>query len=348
MSQNESLRRLAMARSIETERLLEELTSVLDSLWLVAWDELTPEANALISRMTQLASENELWPTRAQLRRLPEMDRFLKSAEAQLKVLQRGSAQELQEPLEKLLENLSAWDERLVKSQLPPNEPPIAWNRLDENAIRSIKAQMSTSFLTTSALLPSDQLAVIRTALIRGVAMGENPNEVAKAMYKLLRKSFDGGLARLKTIARTEMLDAYRDADLLTRDLNKDVLKGWRWTATLSDRTCPACLALDGTIYPYDEPGPLGHQNCRCTAVPVTKTWAELGFRHRELPDAIQTGREWVESQPAKVQQQILGAERYLRVKNGTLSWNDIPKRISTPGWRDSFVTRSLLDSNAA
>jgi hypothetical protein len=89
---------------------------------------------------------------------------------------------------------------------------------------------------------------------------------------------FNGGLSRALTIARTETISAHREAAAVSHQENADTLAGWRWLCALSDRSCPACLAKNGELHPVSEPGPQGHANCRCSRVPVTKSWRDLGI----------------------------------------------------------------------
>jgi SPP1 gp7 family putative phage head morphogenesis protein len=54
----------------------------------------------------------------------------------------------------------------------------------------------------------------------------------------------------------------------------------YRWLATMSDRTCPICEALNGVVFDVSESGailseslstmPPAHNMCRCTVVPIT------------------------------------------------------------------------------
>src|SRR5579885_1086562 len=88
----------------------------------------------------------------------------------------------------------------------------------------------------------------VADALIQGVALGYNPTKTASA----IRDALGGDLARALTISRTETMNAYRDASSQTYQANSDVLDGWVWTASMSERTCPMCIAMSGTIHPLE------------------------------------------------------------------------------------------------
>lgn len=104
-----------------------------------------------------------------------------------------------------------------------------------------------------------------RTVLIGGLARGRNPRAVARQ----LRREVGGSAARALMIARTEMMEVYRDAAMETYRANRDVLSGWTWLAE-SD-ACPTCAELDGQTFPIDEEFTGPHPNCRCTALPVVR-----------------------------------------------------------------------------
>ena len=70
--------------------------------------------------------------------------------------------------------------------------------------------------------------------LLRALLNGDNPLVAARA----LRTALNTSLYRAQTIARTEMLNAYRDSNLANYQANSDVVDGWVWTADLSARTC--------------------------------------------------------------------------------------------------------------
>ena len=59
------------------------------------------------------------------------------------------------------------------------------------------------------------------------------------------------------------------------------LLRGSRLLCALDERTCITCLELDGRL---DAPPHPIHEGCRCTTVPVLKTWRELGIDLDEMP----------------------------------------------------------------
>ncbi|MCW5953668.1 MAG: minor capsid protein, partial [Propionibacteriaceae bacterium] len=169
-------------------------------------------------------------------------------------------------------------------------------------------------------------------------ALGTNPKTVARHMLKRAKHGFEGGLRRAKTIARTEMMGATLAAALAWRQANADVLIGWRWTCEFSSRTCPSCLAMHGQLFSLDEFGPDDHQNGRCTATPVSKSWADLGIDLDEPADMFPDARAWFDAQDEATQVEIMGRTRLDALRSGRIGWDDIPVRRPNPDWRDSVV----------
>jgi len=210
-------------------------------------------------------------------------------------------------------------------------------------AMDAIVKRATTRIHSLTQPLTRDMVANMKAVLIRGVVVGDNPRAAARQILQRCEQTFSGGRARALNIARTEMIDAHRSAALLSRKANSDVLKGWRWHTTLSSRTCPSCLSQSGTLHDLDEPGPLDHQQGRCTAVPVTKSWDELGFKGLPEPaDTFPNARQWFDEQPKEVQQRIMGPQRLQQLQSGQLGWDDLAVKKETPGWRDSWQVRPL------
>lgn len=187
--------------------------------------------------------------------------------------------------------------------------------------------------------LAADAQAAIRVQMSRGIAVGSNPRRAAALAVRGIEDRWNGGLERARVIARTEMIDAHRTAAQRTEQANADVVGGWEWLTHGDERTCRACLSMHGSRHEIDEPGPLGHPNCRCARVPVTKTWEELGFPGMRDPvSRTGTAEELVESLSADELRRILGDDGYAAWKAGDYPISAWSRRKSTDGWRDSYV----------
>jgi SPP1 gp7 family putative phage head morphogenesis protein len=183
-------------------------------------------------------------------------------------------------------------------------------------------------------------------ALITGIATGMNPNAIAP----MVRDALNVPLYRAKTIARTEMLRSYRSAQVQNYRANSDVVDQWRWTCALGANTCEACLYYDGQLFPLDQDMDFQHINCRCSAIPVTKSWANilgpLGIDTSNIEDVSfsrQSGMDWFNDQAESVQQQILGP-RYDGWANGDFTFKDMVGMRSSTEWGDSMYVKSLKE----
>ena len=176
-------------------------------------------------------------------------------------------------------------------------------------------------------------------------------------MVRAVQGNFEGGLARALVIARTEQLDAYRAAAQAHHAANRDILQGWQWYAELDHRTCASCISHHGETHPLDEPGPLDHHQGRCTRLPLTKTWNQLGFDDIDEPDSAVNegdGYAWFQSQPETTQRDILGPKRFQAWTDGryppddwtTLKrhWSPDKHGVMRQDWRDSWHVGPVHD----
>jgi hypothetical protein len=146
------------------------------------------------------------------------------------------------------------------------------------------------------------------------------------------------GLSRALVISRTETLDAHRAAAALGMSQHADVLQDWQWHAKLDTLTCASCWAQHGTAYPLSEPGPLDHQCGRCSRLPRTKPWAELGFDIDEPPSVLPNAAQLFTELDAADKLKILGPARYKAYVAGDFPIEAWSVRRSSDGWRDSHV----------
>lgn len=119
--------------------------------------------------------------------------------------------------------------------------------------------------------------------------------------YRKLRDRIDQALGEAadnsETLVRSWVQASNVRAQRAVHEANSDVVQGWRWDATLENAdfgrgtgTCLRCLALDSKDEVYPQGGgpeiPL-HPNCRCVAIPVTKSYKDLGLDVPEIDDAL-------------------------------------------------------------
>jgi SPP1 gp7 family putative phage head morphogenesis protein len=164
-----------------------------------------------------------------------------------------------------------------IKRELgpPPAGLAVSFNSLPVGAVNDITARLGSGKPLRELFdsFGTDAAKLAREALITSVGLGLGPRKTAAAVRDALNVS----TVRALTIARTEQMKAYRSASLQTYQANNSMVKGWRWRCSRSPRTCAMCWAMDGEEFALDEPF-ASHPNCRCAPIPITKTWAELGF----------------------------------------------------------------------
>lgn len=210
----------------------------------------------------------------------------------------------------------------------------------DAGQVAAIIERSTQQITSRSRHLAAEAQASIRREIVRGVVVGENPRRAAALAVRGIEDVWNGGLNRATVIARTEVIDANRVAAQRVHGANADVLEGWEWVAHLGDRrTCRACLGMHGSIHDLDSPGPLGHPQCRCARVPVTKSWEALGFEGmREPTDKTPDADAWFKALPEERQRDILTDAGYEKWRAGAYPREEWASRRTADGWRDSYV----------
>lgn len=193
------------------------------------------------------------------------------------------------------------------------------FNRLNQDAIIALLGFLSPEgelYKRVGELVGSTTDYVIEK-LTEGVTLGYNPKKIARTFGD----AYGRGLTDALRMVRTVQLYSYREASRASYTANSDVVKGWQWGATLDGLTCPACVALHGTVHEMTE-RLNGHHNCRCAMIPVTILF----------PPAIQeTGEEWFSKQPEGKQRALLGRDFYEAYKGGAYKFSDLVKTHTDP-----------------
>jgi hypothetical protein len=347
-----------MAISAETLRLSRELritiaqvadqhTRDLVKAWALAWDDLRAELDAALLDLAGI--EPGTWPNRAQINRATRARKALGAVEDALGKLADDARITITDALGEVVDLSSAAQGRIIASQLPEQagtsaELAAQFDRTDPETLAAIVARSTEQITALSRPLSAAATEEMRRALVRGVAVGDNPRTTASRMLARLEGVFNGGLTRALVIARTETLDAHRAGAAAQQWANRDVLAGWVWQAELGSRTCPGCWAKHGTEHPLDEDGPLDHQQGRCTRLPLTKTWRELGFDIREPASVLPDARTAFRAMPERDQLAVMGAARLDALNSGRAQWADLATRRTTAGWRDSYAPTPVRD----
>lgn len=334
-------RTLRMQNQLEASltKITDAQTRDLVRAWVAAWDEIEPDLTSAL--LDQLVAGEQV--TRTQLLRSTRLRNALVVIKGQLEDLAHDAGVRITGDLAAIVDAAGGAQASIIDSQLPPKADQLvdlnAWSRVDERQISAIVRRSTEQITSLARPLSAQAYDVVRRELIRGVASGSNPRVTAVRMVRRAEQGFNGGLTRALTIARTETLDAHRAAAALGQAQHADVLGGWIWLAELSTRTCPSCFAQHGSEHPLSEPGPFDHQQGRCSRMPQTKTWAELGFPDMKEPASIiPDAGAYFDRLPAADQKKILGVRGHEAWKAGEFPMTDWSARRTTPGWRDSYV----------
>lgn len=163
---------------------------------------------------------------------------------------------------------------------------------------------------------------VIREALEDGLAGGWGAKKIAEKM----RQGLDGAThGRTLLIARTEAIRSYRAAQSEVYKGNTDVIIGLQWLCARQTRTCAACLAMDGRLFPVDYLQ-TSHPACRCTMIPVT----------RSSIINVKPADEYVRSLSPRERTEMMGRVGSRLYESGHLKLHDFVRMKEDQPWGDS------------
>lgn len=204
----------------------------------------------------------------------------------------------------------------------------------------------------------------VNRQIMIGATTGEGIDKIVRRIVGTRANQYrDGILERarhdVESVVRTAVAGVSDNVRKEVYKANADLIKALQWTATLDTRTCIACMNLDGETFPIDKcPRAPLHWGCRCSTVPVIRSWQELGLplqeaggstrasnavtaaeakRLRALPPeerrkikaqlqgqvpASLTYPEWLRRQSTEVQNEALGKARAQMFRAGTLEIN--------------------------
>jgi SPP1 gp7 family putative phage head morphogenesis protein len=263
-----------------------------------------------------------------------ELRRFAIVAEAEIVAGQREAVQAAQ---------AHAAEQVAAALGEPPAGVIVAFDRLPAGATEELVGALADGSPLRDLLdeLGPSASAAVREALVAGVATGQGPREIARR----IRAALGGDLARALTIARTETLRAYREASRRAYLANGDVVRGWTWHAARSPRTCAMCWAMHGTVHRLDE-RMATHVNCRCAMVPLTRTWAELGFPGAaDARPAVERGEVRFRRLSEADQLAVLGPGKFAAWTAGEIELADLVIETRSARWGAGRREASLAEA---
>jgi len=165
----------------------------------------------------------------------------------------------------------------------------------------------------------------VKDAMASGVARGAGVRDIARDV----RVASGMAQQRALLISRTEVIRAYRET---SRELyeRSPAVKGWLWWAEVN--ACPVCSAEHGSEHDLSETLD-SHPSCRCTMLPVTLSWRELGY---DLPDgrpALQSGSERFAGLAEADKLAIVGRARLDAYNAGEITLQDMVRETRHPRW---------------
>ena len=198
--------------------------------------------------------------------------------------------------------------------------------------------------------IEADRMARIRDTVRIGYVEGLPTSEIVRRVRGTRAKGFSDGIIEIdrrhaEAVVRTSVGHTAGTTRERFHDANADLIKALGWTSTLDSRTSAICRIRDGKQYHPKTHAPIGHKlpwlggpgkahwNCRSCAVPVLKSWKELGAAadieefspatrasmDGQVP-ADQTYGEWLKKQSPARQDQILGKARGEMFRRGGLT----------------------------
>lgn len=208
----------------------------------------------------------------------------------------------------------------------------VGWNKPSPESIAAAYGYVTNPvFVDRLRRFGQEAADNVGSVVLAGIARGKSPLFIAQ----LITKWFTIPYSWAENMARTIQLWSYRQGSHETYRRNARVLDGWMWWSARDVRTCPACIANHGTVYPLS--ATLNdHHRGRCTPLPVVKgsTWQ----------NTVQTGPDWFAGLPEADQVAIMGRGRLDGLRAGLFSWSDMGRNRNDALYGPMWSMKPLKD----
>jgi SPP1 gp7 family putative phage head morphogenesis protein len=287
---------------------------------------LQDKVTAIANQIAQLHADKQL-VTAQRLYQLERYQALLAQARAELNQYSRWAADQIETEQQRMLElGLKSASDLVEAGYLDAGVARAAFNLLPADAVGfqiGLTGEGTPLYQLLQAAYP-EMVDQATAALVTGIAEGAPVQEIARSLVALWGEHAGMPLLRALTIARTETLRAYRAAN--ASQMQAAGIRSYIRRCALSDRTCPACLALDGKEYPTDEMF-LSHPNCRCVLSPKIPGIDYAQFK---------TGKDWFFSLPEGRQRAIVGPGKLDWLQDGG-DFARLATIRNSPKWGDTI-----------
>ena len=126
--------------------------------------------------------------------------------------------------------------------------------------------------------------------------------ETTPQIVRRVRDVMDLSKRNAETLVHTSVQSVANTSRMKVFEDNSDVISEFEYSSSLDRKTCPTCGILDGRRWVNGTNKPVNHSmafkqppihfRCRCSCIPVLRTWAELGINMDELPDGTRASME--------------------------------------------------------
>ena len=169
-------------------------------------------------------------------------------------------------------------------------------------------------------------------AIRQGFFEGQTNAQIIRNIRGTRANNYRDGLLAIsnrnaEAIVRTSIQHVASVARFETWKATDDILDGWAWSSVIDGRTTSLCRSMDGRKFKKDQgPKPPAHIRCRSVSIGVLEEEYQFLSEGRTRAsmhgpiDGDLTYYEWLKTQPAAFQNQVLGKTRAQLFRNGGLS----------------------------
>ncbi len=223
----------------------------------------------------------------------------------------------------------------------------------------AMKANVNSAITIEEALRQFSEAKTKQIAQIisDGVVLGDTTPVIARNVGETINTL---NRRQLDTLVRTITNHTSSVARKEIYSANSDIMDGYKWIATLDNRTTMICAGRDGVVYQdmTGSPVPPAHWGCRSTTIPVISPEFDIGAKLKGQRPAISAGGVeqvsgrttyggWLKKQPKDFVDEALGVERSKLFRSGKLAidkFTDPTGRIYTLKELESLNPMALLE----